>query len=126
MKELIDTLKVISKTGGIKISGSDNWINPTNEAKKDILNRLDEVKKLTNTRIKLRIDNNGNYVSIESLKEQNPITTSPKQEVWDKKDKRFNRSVAISYAKDLVIAGIIKYSELQDEAEKIFKFIQEC
>jgi hypothetical protein len=55
-------------------------------------------------------------------------TSSPnavEQSVWDRKDRESNRSIALSYAKDLCVADIIKFEAILESALSFVNFIQE-
>ena len=45
------------------------------------------------------------------------------QDTWDRKDREKNRGIAISYAKDLCVAGIIELDAIRAKAEEFAEFI---
>jgi len=129
MEDKTGILKALSKFGGIKIGNEDVWYNPTSECKKDILAELDEVKKIMGKKIIVKFSDDNKYSSIELVKREKEIPPKEIKEEskptnWDAKERRTNRSVAMSYAKDLAMVGVIKFEVLEDTAKTIYKFIQ--
>ncbi len=60
----------------------------------------------------------------EIIKEEvTPKSTDMTKEEWAEKDKKANRAMAVSYAKDLAIAEIIKLKEIKPTAETMFEYI---
>ena len=108
-------LKVVAKTGGIKLADSDEWLNPTPEAKADVLTKLDDVKKLLGKLINLEVNDKGQWSLMTASKIQ------PKQEAKEVKQNLPDtklKSMSLSYAKDLAVAGKIEVDKIIDFAEK--------
>jgi len=115
-------LKVLAKTGGIKLDNDDAWINPTPEAKANITERLEEARKLIGKLINLTINENGLWVSMQPAEEQpEPEQQKPVKVNYQQQERV--RSMALSYAKDLVTASKIEVNQLIDHAEKMRKYI---
>ncbi len=60
-------LTFVAKTAGIKINDSDEWINPTPEAKLDIINNIDKIKEWVGCQVELIINDKGNYIGIKKI-----------------------------------------------------------
>lgn len=59
-----ERLKLISKTGGIKLGDSDEWINPTPEAKENILEQLDRIRGWKDKKVIVQMTGNNFYSGI--------------------------------------------------------------
>lgn len=75
----IGILSVVASTGGIQLDDDKTWINPTKEAKPNILKNIESIKKLKGTEVLIYLDEMGNYKSIipsgqEELIEEETLT----------------------------------------------------
>ena len=132
MESIKGILSRVSKFGGIILKDNEQWYNPTMEAKQDILDRLDDLKKLVDKPVIITSLKNNKYTSIQ-LDTSVPMSSggSNNEVVGDKPDRevlivRQNcLSHATAYAKILFDMGydINKKKELNDE---LFEFAERC
>jgi hypothetical protein len=66
----MEKLIYVAKTGGIKVESSENWINPANECKENILNNIESLRNMIGKKVIIELDNSGKYLSISPIKEE--------------------------------------------------------
>lgn len=111
-------LRVVAKTGGIKVGSSDTWINPTPEAKKDVLEKIDEMKKLVGEIVEVTMNEDKYYSAVK------PTGEKPVKSNYTKEDNK-TKSYALSYSKDLAVAGKIEVNQIIDNAQKFNEWLKE-
>ncbi|MCK5281845.1 MAG: hypothetical protein KAK00_00385 [Nanoarchaeota archaeon] len=58
----IGTLKIVASTGGLKLFGSDKWINPAQKVTEDGMKHLESLKS---KKVLIKLNDNGKYVNID-------------------------------------------------------------
>ena len=125
MRVLEGQLKVLSKNGGIKVGDSDAWINPTPQAKIDVLNRLEEAKKeLTGAVVKVSIEDNGEWSGIEIVS-KSPLF-SQEQKDRDERNTIIVRQNALSHATEYTKMIYEDTMTPLDVEKHIFTFAEKC
>ena len=125
MKQLEGQLKVLSKNGGIKVGDSDAWINPTPQAKIDVLNRLEEAKKeLTGALVKVTIEDNGEWSGIEIIS-KSPLF-SQEQADRQTRDTIIVRQNCLSHATEYAKMVYRDAMTPLDVEKHIFTFAEKC
>lgn len=79
MKQIKDKLKVIAKTGGIKLaSDPEKWINPTDNSKDKILGNLEQIRKWRDCEVLVDMIGEDNYCGIGIIGETKEANLSDK------------------------------------------------
>lgn len=105
-------IKAISKTGGILIEGSDQWLNPKNAAVKKLIK-----PELKGKEVELTLDGN----KILNIKELNK--EKPTQEYWDTREIHVIRQNVLKHATELVV-NFVSVEENEDVSKAVKKVKQ--
>ena len=85
MEQITKKLKVIAKTGGIKVEGNENWINPTRDKKDLILENIETIKTWVGKQVVLDMDGK-DFKGIGIYKAEHPEISEP-ESISDEKAK---------------------------------------
>jgi len=83
MEQITKKLKVIAKTGGIKVEGNENWINPVRDKKDLILENIETIKTWVGKEVVLDMDGK-EFKGIGIYKAEQPEISKP-ESVSDEK-----------------------------------------
>ena len=106
-------INFVAKTGGIKLEGSDEWLNPSEKAKEYV---KPELKGKT---VELDLDDKGKVFSfIKEVKTEvkepsKPFNKSAEQPDWNKKD-RYIRAQSASKDASIIVAALISSDKILD------------
>lgn len=70
-------LIVVAKTGGIKLEGDDNWINPSKGAKGNVLDNLEKIKGLKGQQVVLTMASDNSFSGIHPAEESQAPAPAP-------------------------------------------------
>jgi len=77
MQERKGKLSVIAKTGGIKLEGCDDWINPSKTAKENILNSLDKLRSSRGKEVVIVMESENIFKSIQIVESEKEKVSEP-------------------------------------------------
>lgn len=128
-------LGVVAKSGGIKFNNSDEWLNPTPEAKTDFLNRLDELKRLVTKEVVVTFNEDNKVVSIHPTNNatvKSAVVSSDKK-AEDKgidRERIIVRQNAMSHSSALIKVfgdlGLLKNLGVKEIEEVYFELSAKC
>ena len=115
---------VAQKTGGFKIQGNEDWLNPI-KALVPVTMNLEKGSTITYT---LNSEGKVSEIiphSVDSLPTNNTIISTPvvKAPDWDAKEKRIIRQSSIKAASELVISGKVELDLMYLVADKIVEWV---
>jgi len=108
----------VAKTGGLKFEGEDDiWYNPSPDVKKYA------TKELVGCEVEVTISENNIVTFLSKTAPAQGQKSVANFTGGDESEKRKIRSMAIAYAKDLIVAERVPKDNLLNAAETIFNYI---